>query len=904
MKSIFTKLSTLLLCGAVALVGCSDFSADLREVNERLEDLEATAATKAEVAVLKAEVEELKKLLNNQYATKEDVAKVEATVEAVKKDLKDAQDAFTAALDNKADKTALEKAVNDIQTALETAKGEFKTALEGLASENETLKGNLQALVEKVEKLQGDVTAKLETVDGNIAELQDDLQDLTYDVEDLQEELDAYKETVDKELQEIQDAFDERGEKLAAEFENIQNQIAELASATDLATEVARLEGLIKDVNDALTDKASALASADTDLAAKDKEIEEALKALQDLVNGLEIPEDLSSEIEEINGLLSETSSAYNALATRVQALENALGALEDRVETIEGELKSIVAVPQVMVNGLKAVEFKSLTFVPMAADSDEVPSVEGAQNVEFVGLPTYAYYHFNPSSFNVANAEYAVVGENVEFVTKAAADVVAEVKSVVNENGKVKVELVRGAAEANMFALVATYNGNEIYSDYVQIIDAQITAEDIVIVNNNNEALYATLADAQNNAASAQIKIGESHNVAEHVEVLGVDFADYSLSVNYTLVEGEADFADGVVTATEAAAGTDNIIKVELVDNDGCVVRRAYVKVRVQEIAAYYVATAKAQVEAQRVAFEVSDIAAWAKALKDEPNTMELIKNAITALKDGNVLAAYEYLGGVPGFVKKYQVFSAEGEAKVKVENSYSGMLESLLPDVEGIDSVEDLKVVVEKVTTAYPEVASKLETPVTDYIPSVVQNATSLPIVGSLVKAALNGLADVTLNDVIDTGFNVVEKAQQTVEKYTGYNILDYSKIRAKLIEIVSEAEEKAQISADASAEALAKTTAQAEAKAKAVSNLISTINAANDQIVANLENGTWGQLKKLLDNDITAKVFETLKLTDVYNSLMSLADYAEALAQWDYEALDIEILDETCERVEVLE
>ncbi len=887
MKSIFTKLSTLLLCGAVALVGCSDFSADLREVNERLEDLEATAATKAEVAVLKAEVEELKNLLNNQYATKEDVAKVEATVEAVKKDLKDAQDAFTAALDNKADKTALEKAVNDIQTALETAKGEFKTALEGLASENETLKGNLQTLVEKVEKLQGDVTAKLETIDGDIETLKKGLEELNSDVDQIQEALDSYKETVDKELEAIKEGFDKRGEELDEKFGGIDEQFTSISD--QLTT-----------INNSL----AALATADTDLAAKDKEIEESLKALEDLVNGLEIPEDLSSEIEEINGLLSETSSAYNALATRVQALENALGALEDRVETIEGELKSIVAVPQVMVNGLKAVEFKSLTFVPMAADSDEVPSVEGAANVEFVGLPTYAYYHFNPSSFNVANAEYAVVGENVEFVTKAAADVVAEVKSIVNENGKVKVELVRGAAEANMFALVATYNGNEIYSDYVQIIDAQITAEDIDIVNNNNEALYATLADAQNNAASAQIKIGESHNVAEHVEVLGVDFADYSLSVNYTLVEGEADFADGVVTATEAAAGTDNIIKVELVDNDGCVVRRAYVKVRVQEIAAYYVATAKAQVEAQRVAFEVSDIAAWAKALKDEPNTMELIKNAIVALKDGNVLAAYEYLGGVPGFVKKYQVFSAEGEAKVKVENSYSGILESLLPDVEGIDSVEDLKVVLEKVTTKYPEVASKLETPVTDYIPSVVQNATSLPIVGSLVKAALSGLADVSLNDVLDSGFNLVEKAQQTIEKYTGYNILDYSKIRAKLVEIVSAAEENAQISAEASAEALAKTTAETESKAKAISNLISAINAANDQIVVNLENGTWGQLKKLLENDITAKVFETLKLTDVYNSLMSLADYAEALAQWDYEALDIEIVDTTCERIEVLE
>ena len=63
MKSIFTMLSTLLLCGAVALVGCSDFSADLRDVNERLEELKESAATKAEVAVLKAEVEALSKKL-------------------------------------------------------------------------------------------------------------------------------------------------------------------------------------------------------------------------------------------------------------------------------------------------------------------------------------------------------------------------------------------------------------------------------------------------------------------------------------------------------------------------------------------------------------------------------------------------------------------------------------------------------------------------------------------------------------------------------------------------------------------------------------------------------------------------------------------------------------------------
>ena len=80
MKSIFTKLSTLLFAGAVALVGCSDFSADLREVNDKLDNLSNEAARKTEVEALKTNVENLVAQLENQYATKKEVAEVSATV--------------------------------------------------------------------------------------------------------------------------------------------------------------------------------------------------------------------------------------------------------------------------------------------------------------------------------------------------------------------------------------------------------------------------------------------------------------------------------------------------------------------------------------------------------------------------------------------------------------------------------------------------------------------------------------------------------------------------------------------------------------------------------------------------------------------------------------------------------
>ena len=57
MKSIFTKLGALLLIGVVTLVGCTDFSADLKEVNDRVtKNEEAIKALKKEMADLKAEI--------------------------------------------------------------------------------------------------------------------------------------------------------------------------------------------------------------------------------------------------------------------------------------------------------------------------------------------------------------------------------------------------------------------------------------------------------------------------------------------------------------------------------------------------------------------------------------------------------------------------------------------------------------------------------------------------------------------------------------------------------------------------------------------------------------------------------------------------------------------------------
>ena len=91
MKSFFTKLSKVLLCGvAVAVVGCTDYDTDIQNVNERVDAVEAdleqaladlgskvqanTAAISALEATLNTKIAEEVKNLNAAIDKKADKA--------------------------------------------------------------------------------------------------------------------------------------------------------------------------------------------------------------------------------------------------------------------------------------------------------------------------------------------------------------------------------------------------------------------------------------------------------------------------------------------------------------------------------------------------------------------------------------------------------------------------------------------------------------------------------------------------------------------------------------------------------------------------------------------------------------------------------------------------------------
>ena len=110
----------------------------------------------------------------------------------------------------------------------------------------------------------------------------------------------------------------------------------------------------------------------------------------------------------------------------------------------------------------------------------------------------------------------------------------------------------------------------------------------------------------------------------------------------------------------------------------------------------------------------------------------------------------------------------------------------------------------------------------------------------------------------------------------------------------------------------EAAAKLMAQASARAAAEEALLAQIDAANAELLANLDNGVWGKIIDILevdlnlDNEIVVAILDRLNLTETVEALanvMSLiSQEAENLEQYRYENEQIVYSDDEPVRREV--
>lgn len=334
MKSIFTKLGKLLLCGlAVAVVGCTDYDTDIQNVNERVDVVEADF--EKAIADLQAEI-------NAKFATKAELAALEETLNTTI----DAEVAkLNAAIDKKADKAEVEAAIADLQKALADAKAELDAA-------DAANKAAIDGAVARIVALEDAAKALQEAVSMNTMGIQNLTTALEVFQAEVEAQMDAVYAYIDKMDQEIYSEI----AVLSVAITSLTNQIADLQLEDQyIYAEITKLQESISAVNALLNDEADKRKSEDAELQRHLNEVAANVATLYTLID--ELKNEDTQIYQQLNGLTATVSSLTlllnetNAtLAAHIAAYE----AFEKSMQEAIANLTMVTTNHEVAIESLK----------------------------------------------------------------------------------------------------------------------------------------------------------------------------------------------------------------------------------------------------------------------------------------------------------------------------------------------------------------------------------------------------------------------------------------------------------------------------------------------------------------------------------------------------------------------
>ena len=522
----------------------------------------------ADAATAKALAEEAKAAAAQAKA--DAIAEAAAQVEALRNSMQ-------AAIDNKLDVTVHEAAVKALGAQIEG----IETGLSNLA--NGAVKENTEA----------------------IKNAQDAIETLITADKDLQTQLDALKLYAEG----VKDIADANKEDIAAAQEAIEAAQDEIKKLWDEINGEGGLKALIGENKSAIEALKNSTAQ---DIADLEDKINDELDAIKSDISGIQ------GDIRTINSQIITINTDLVSLHTLMTC-----------------RLSSITFAPDYIVDGVEAIKFNSLKYAPMAAGENAViPSAN--YSISTAALAT-ASYHFNPQSFKLGNATYSYADRSATVITtRAAASKLVEIVGTPVKNvatGTVDFKLLRlnahstqpAANKTNLVALQAALTGDAVdkgetgvvvTSPYVSVYDDVLDASDVRIADketlaSGDAAHYATTFAA---ATQEQPRYSMSYNKVFNLKDLvatcfGDDnhaefpIADYKLSYKFSVATTDYNITTGATTTNQQkwivcndpaeglyqaegfnkeSIGRTPIMKVELVDEAGNVVRRGFVKVEI----------------------------------------------------------------------------------------------------------------------------------------------------------------------------------------------------------------------------------------------------------------------------------------------------------------------------------
>ena len=644
---------TLLAASTGTFTSCKDYDDDIKALQEQIDKNGTTVGTLQEqlTAQLTALQAALQTAQSTADAAKADAAKAQAAADAAKaagdaaaaeaaqaKVLAEAAKKAAADAEAKAlakiteEVTAMKEYVDSSIAEINATKADKKDLEAAIVQFNEDIEGVIQLLGGRIDGVQAALSTLTGTVDGlkgdvvtnanNIQTAQDAIKTLIAADENLQLQLDALK-AYDKELKGMIDANKiEADEALAQAIKKAEDELKAAQEAN-------------QKLWDAQTEENSALRGLIGDNA----------KDIKDLQGDLvQTNKDLKDLGDRIDGELDKIKADMGKLGERITTLDTTLRTListeiSNLHVLIVARLSSIAFAPDYIVDGVEAVKFSSLQYSAM--NPDENALVPTKYNFS-VGAPAIASYHFNPKSFNLANATYSYLDRTVTIIetgTRAAGSNLVDIIGQPIKNtatGTVDFTLRRKHAnirpaegKTNMIALQATMTGDlaqkdadpVITSPYVAVYDDLITPSDLFIADGKtlatgkDKAHFATTFDACAKIPSQYITYDMAYDKVFNLKQLvatcypksgthaAFPIEDYKLSYKFSVASSSYEIENGETVTDQQdwflcndeneglyqakgfnkeLIGRTPIVKVELVDETGKVVRRAFVKLNI----------------------------------------------------------------------------------------------------------------------------------------------------------------------------------------------------------------------------------------------------------------------------------------------------------------------------------
>ena len=515
MKSIFTKLSTLLLCGAVAMVSCTDFSEDIQAVDNKVDNLGSQTAT--ELANLESAITALESKLAAQYATKDEVAALKTTLEQ----------SIASEVEG------LSKDIAAVSAALKTAKDDINTAIAGLDNK-------------KADK--ADVEAAVKTATDAIAALQGQL-------ESAKAEIEAEIEAVEAEIAATQ-------EELAAQINGVDAKANELHNTLlSLSEYLATLEAKINEVNNTLLSLSLFLEEYEASVDAKFQEILNTFSSLSLHLNEREALVDAQlSELQSTLISLSYHLEEYEAVTDfKLVELQGSLAALSTYLEEYEA---SVDAKFEEILNTFTSLDlFLDEQFAAVAANDEALfAHVETLQEA-FTALNNlladeaavreendealYAHIETLQEAFTALNNIVADLEAEDEAIYAEVENVRTYVAQVYNALG-LEIEAVDAALAAHVAAF-------EAYKEVLEAKLAGLEAEDgaiYTLIGTTTTALNNLIADLQ---AEDEAIYAEIENVRTYIAQIYNAVSDEVAALEAQLVES-VEGLESMIRDTQAS--------------------------------------------------------------------------------------------------------------------------------------------------------------------------------------------------------------------------------------------------------------------------------------------------------------------------------------------------------------